>query len=461
MPLRNVWQLFNLSESPFFQDPLRTDEHAHHRLELFVGRESEAERLLGGIGGRLASSRQVIHGPPGVGKSTLAQHVKARAARERILSSPDALSLGRADDTDTVCVRILSYVYEAVVSNGDFTTKSIKAVDEARQVVRVSRVDNYSGGVSVPLLGGVSGGRSKAYVNPTTARPSVVVPELLRRLFRVAEEHIGARGILVHVNNLENLTEADAKRAAAVVRDIRDTCLLADGFHWLVVGTVDALRTVISAQPQVRSVFMMPRALAPLAHAEVERLLALRYEHLRENRRQPIRPPVETDVVHELYTLFRGDLRGTLRALDEAAQELLGYGTDGPVAPMTLADVRAVLRRVYAEEMHDALTPTLLAHLRELADHGGLDTDAHFTQKDAVRWWNVSQPTASKTLGDLQRQGYVTEVDRRGADEGGRPVTHYALTGAARLVFGTSSRARSKQSSSSARGRAKRPRRDA
>lgn len=433
--LRNVGQLYNLAESPFFQDPLRTGDRAQHRLDLFVGREAEADRLLGGIGGRPTSSRQVIHGPPGVGKSTLAQYVKARAARERVLSSPGAVSLGHADDTDTVCVRILSYVYEAVVSNGDFTTKAIEAVDEARQVVRVFRVDNYSGGVSVPLLGGVSGGRSKAYVNPSTARPGLVVPELLRRLYRVAEEHIGARGILVHVNNLENLTEADAKRAAAIIRDIRDTCLLADGFHWLVVGTVDALRTVVSAQPQVRSVFMMPRALAPLSDAEVDELLARRYEHLRADQKRPVRVPVESDVVRELYTLFRGDLRGTLRALDEAAQELLGYGTDGPVAPMALADVRAVLRRVYAEEMHNALTSALSGHLRRLAERGALDGDGLFTQKDVVRLWGVSQPAASKVLGELQRQGYVTEVDRREPDDGGRPVTHYALTGAARLVF--------------------------
>lgn len=432
MALRNVWNLYNLSESPFFQDPLRAGERAKHRLDLFVGREHEAERLLGGIGGRPSSSRQVIHGPPGVGKSTLAQYVKNRAAGEGILSSSDAVSVGHADDTDTVCVRILGYVYEAIVSNGDFTTRAIDAIDEARQVVRVFRVDNYSAGVSVPGFGGVSGGKSRAYVNPATAKPSVVVPDLLRRLFRAAEDHAGARGILVHINNLENLTEADAKRAASIVRDIRDTCLLADGYHWMVVGTVDAIRTVIGGQSQVRSVFMMPRALAPLALAEVEQLLALRYEHLKADPKRRVLPPVESEVVRELYALFRGDLRGTLRALDEAAQELLGFGAAGPAAPMTLADVRAVLRRVYAEEMGNALTPSLAGHLRALATRGA---DAEFTQRGAVALWGISQPAASKVLAELQKHGYVTEVERRGAGDGGRAVTHYALTGAARLAF--------------------------
>jgi hypothetical protein len=439
MPLRNVWHLYNLSESPFFQDPLRAGERAKHRLDLFVGREAEAERLAHGVAGR-SSSRQVIHGPPGVGKSTLAQYVKDRLARERgarVLSSPDAVSLGHADDTDAVCVKILGYVYEAVVSNGDFTTHAIEAVDEARQVVRVFRVDNYSAGVSLPAIGGVSGSRSKAYVNPATARPSVVVPGLLRRLGRVAEEHLGARGVLVHLNNLENLTEADAKRAAAVLRDVRDTLLLADGFHWVVVGTVDALRTVVASQAQVRSVFMMPRALAPLALPEVEELLARRYEHLKENPKKPVLPPVTSDVVRELYTLFRGDLRGTLRALDEAAQELLGYGREGPAAPMALSDVRAVLGRVYAEEMRHALTPALRARLRRMAEHSaGRGPEALLTQKEATALWGVSQPAASKILGELQAHGYVTEVDRLAPEEGGRATMHYALTGAARLALG-------------------------
>jgi hypothetical protein len=439
MPLRNVWHLYNLSESPFFQDPLRAGERAKHRLDLFVGREAEAERLAQGVAGR-SSSRQVIHGPPGVGKSTLAQYVKDRLVRERsarVLSSPDAVSLGHADDTDAVCVKILGYVYEAVVSNGDFTTHALEPVDEARQVVRVFRVDNFSAGVSLPAIGGVSGGRSKAYVNPATARPSVVVPGLLRRLGRVAEEHLGARGILVHLNNLENLTEADAKRAAAVLRDVRDTLLLADGFHWLVVGTVDALRTVVASQAQVRSVFMMPRALTPLSLPEVEELLAKRYEHLKENPRKPVLSPVTQDVVRELYTLFRGDLRGTLRALDEAAQELLGYGREGPAAPMALADVRAVLGRVYAEEMRHALTPALRGHLRRMAEDGAeRGPDALLTQKEATALWGVSQPAASKILGELQAHGYVTEVDRLAPEEGGRAAMHYTLTGAARLTFG-------------------------
>jgi len=37
--------------------------------------------------------------------------------------------------------------------------------------------------------------------------------------------------VLLHLNNLENLSEVDAERAADVLRGIRDQALLLDGLH--------------------------------------------------------------------------------------------------------------------------------------------------------------------------------------------------------------------------------------
>lgn len=433
MTLRNVWHLYNLSESPFFQDTLRTSANARYPLALFVGRTAEADRLLGGIGSG-ASSRQVIQGTPGVGKTTLVQHVKDVAARAHILSYPEPVSVGHADSTETVYVRILSYVYEALLSNGDFTTKDLEPMETARQLVRAFRVRSVGANVSLPGLGGIGGSTSKQYVNAATAQPSVVVPDLLRQLRDVAREHVGAEGILVHLNNLENLADEDAERAAAIVRDLRDSCLLAEGYHWLLVGTTEAMRTIVAAQTQVRSVFAMPKPLVPLSIDEVQELLARRYAHLRLDGKRPARAPAEEAAVVELYALFRGDLRGTFRALDEAAHELVGYGSGDAAEPMTVADVRAVLRHRYAEEMAAALGGNLSDYLGRLAEREASET---FTQKDLTSAWGVSQSAVSQTLGELQRHGYVGEVDRLEAGTRGRPQTVYALTGAARLVFGS------------------------
>jgi hypothetical protein len=73
--LPNTWNLFNLQESPYFYDTLG-DVVSRFPLNLFVGRETEATRLLATIAGS-PSSRQAIGGSPGIGKTTLAQLVKS------------------------------------------------------------------------------------------------------------------------------------------------------------------------------------------------------------------------------------------------------------------------------------------------------------------------------------------------------------------------------------------------
>src|SRR6267378_3531424 len=111
----DLWQLFNLRDTPYFQEALRPGDGARYPVEWFVGRELEANRLARTIFGHSGSSRQTIRGSVGVGKSTLAQHVKALLAREQLYSNPDAVALGHADGADEVCIRILSYVYETLI----------------------------------------------------------------------------------------------------------------------------------------------------------------------------------------------------------------------------------------------------------------------------------------------------------------------------------------------------------
>jgi len=90
----------------------------------------------------------------------------------------------------------------------------------------------------------------------------------------------GACGVVLQLNNLENLAEADAARAADLLRSIRDQALLLDGLHLIVVGTTDAVRTVVQSHTQVRSVFSDPVVLDPLEPTEVHQLLQARYHAL-------------------------------------------------------------------------------------------------------------------------------------------------------------------------------------
>jgi hypothetical protein len=255
--------------------------------------------------------------------------------------------------------------------------------------------------------------------------------QLLQGLMRVAREELNARGVLVHVNNLENLSDADAKRAGAIFRDLRDPCLLADGYHWLVVGTGEALSAAIDTHPQLRSVFSLTLALDPLKPSELLQLLERRYRALALDDSKPVRPPISPRAVQSLYTLFHGDLRGTLAALDEAAHGLLGYGKK-PDASLTLPEIQPLLQHRYETDARARLTGTQLKALAALAQRV---KNGSFLIKDAASVWKNERSRAARLVAELQKAGYVLPLERVAAEERGRPAISYALGGSARLAF--------------------------
>jgi DNA-binding transcriptional ArsR family regulator len=209
------------------------------------------------------------------------------------------------------------------------------------------------------------------------------------------------------------------------MRDLRDIFLL-DGYHFVLVGTPDAVRSIIAPHAQLRSVFGVSRPLEPLGEDAFQRLLARRYAHLRLAKGE-VRPPVAEDAARAVYRIFRGDLRGTLRALDTAAHELIGL-TDPPGSPIQMPELMAVLAPMLAAEAEASLSDTLLDYLYALRQ-----LDGAFTQKELIGLWDLSQGAVSQNVKELQRLGYVQEQRREG-----RQVT-YSLTGPSRIILGVAS----------------------
>lgn len=421
MPLPNLWGLYNLRSSPFFQATLRADSEATP-LRLFVGRQRERQLLLTTIGSS-ASSRQAVAGRPGIGKTTLVQTVKADAQAEGYWSSDEIIPMSAEGASEHLLGQLLSGVYDAVLAN--CPTAAGPAVEAAQQLVRSIRL--RGGGLTLSVFGvGLGGSQSESVATP----PGALLldgPRVLRDLLRYALGR-GARGIVLHLNNLENLSEADASRAADLLRGIRDQALLHDGLHLIVVGTSDAVRTVVQSHTQIRSVFSDPLVLEPLELAAVMQLLAHRYEALQLDPARPWRPPVAEPVVQKLYELFRGDLRGLLKALEDGITALLGLTSAGAdVAPVGLDDLLLTLRQRNQAELQDQLGESAWERLVAWAQ---VDPASMQTQAQLVALWAVKQPSVSQTLQQLIEAGAVEALPRRG-----REAIRYLMTGTARLAL--------------------------
>jgi len=431
MAIPNHWNAFNLRQSPFFQDTLWAGVDARYPLELFVGRETETQRILRGIVGA-PDSRQVVVGAPGYGKTTLVQYVKSKAAAKGFISNAEPVSMMSTERVDDLLVRILSYVYDTLYSFSEGSLAKEDAMQTAQQLVLAFRVQsggaNASFSFNTPAGGiGVGMGRNKniAYQQSSFVSPAMVVPRLLAQLLALGRAKLKAcEGIVVHLNNMENLTDADGEATGRMLRDLRDL-FLRDGYHYLLVGTPDIVRTAIAPHAQLRSVFMTSEPLNALTLDEFVLLLRRRYRHLKLNARKAVAEPVTVSALKELYDLFTGDLRGLLNALDYSADLLLGYTGKAPASPMEANGIHAVLRRRYRTEAASRMTESALENLDTLFE----ESTSQFTQVELTERWKVSQAFVSKTINEWQRFGYAREAGR---DR--RRIT-YELTGPAKVML--------------------------
>ncbi len=421
MALPNLWGLYNLRSSPYFQATLRGGSEATP-LSLFVGRTAERQRLLATIGGS-RSSRQAVAGRPGIGKTTLAQVVKADAIDAGYWASAEILPFTAEQGGEALMGQILAGTYDAVLASRP--EASGPAVETAQQLVRSFRL--RSGGFEGSAFG-FGAGASRSTVLSTPPSPLLLdAPRALRDLLAHALEQ-GAQGVLLHLDNLENLSEADATRAADLLRGVRDSVMLLDGLHLIVVGTTDAVRTVVQRHPQIRSVFSTPVLLEPMALEEVHELLEARYLSLQLEEDRPVRSPVARSAIEALDPLFRGDLRGLLKALEDGVTALLGLtGGRQDIAPIEAEDLTLVLRHRYQLELRER---TGAIHWPRLQAWAVEDPGAVMVQADLRDLWGLSQPSVSQALRQLIEAGAVEALPRQGGD----PIP-YALSGSTRLAL--------------------------
>jgi hypothetical protein len=248
-------------------------------------------------------------------------------------------------------------------------------------------------------------------------------PRIIRDLLGLAQGAESA-GVILHLNNLENLTDTGAAKAADILRSLRDPVLLQEGLHVLLVGTSGAVMTAVTTHAQIRTVFATPLILEPLPIEDVQALLGARYEYLAVESKEPI-PPVSSEAVAALYPLFRGDLRSLLTALEEGSRLLAGVESQG--GSIALQALLPALRSRYQTLLQQRLDARRQSQLEKWANDG---SNKEMTQQELRILWGVSQPAVSNALAELEQQGYVVALPRKG-----KQATQYALTGVSRLIF--------------------------
>jgi len=409
--IASLWEPFGLRASPFFQEELRASD-PEHPVELFVGRELELARAARRIVSD-ASSRTIVQGDPGIGKTSFINRIKLEVAAQGIATYEHPIRIQTGSTPSSLIADTLRLLLRIrLASNWTGDSKGFWA-----KTTRLLEGEELRGG-SVSAFG-VGAGLSRGFVAPQVGLDSLYehlgeALSLMRRKSR--------GGVLIHVNNLENLTEEDAEEASALLRDLRDHLLLPGG-HWI-FGGASGVDAVFRRFAQVDGIFPAAETLRPLSPANIEVLLTRRYEHLAIDGKTMI-APIDPAVAARLYSLYQGDLRNFLRLLADAAERGLGLAS---ARPMTVEEVIRHTAPDYAHALRARIGETDLAYLQTIT--ATLATPPEFRVTDAARVLRMKQASASQLVDRLQKAGVLRRV--RAA---GRSV-YYSPVGAVLVASG-------------------------
>lgn len=405
--IASPWTPYGLTDDPFFQAPLSPSDDAPRPISLFVGRDEEIQLLGGQIIGS-SSSRAIIQGPAGVGKTSFVNRLKVALAEQGVLTHEQPVRIRPGMSPRQFCAEVLRVLLQIRATHASPTGLARKTATLASKEARgedafwrrvgrlVEGEDTTAGGVTLASIG-IQAERGRIAAEVGELSLDVELAQAIEYLSRDEQRHV-----LIHVDNLENLTGADVAAAAALVRNLRDS-FLTDQSHWLFVGTDNIEQRIFRTTEQVGGIIPFAIDLEPLPAEVIAEVLQRRYEHLRRGRR--LIPPVEPIVAAALYERYRGDLRNFLRLLSRAVQH---HAIASPGAPLGANDLLALMAPRYWPELVKRIGENDARHLSAI--YAGKTHDAEFRVSDAVRAiGTITQASASKLVQRLAESGVIAQ----------------------------------------------------
>jgi len=385
--LDSVWSKYGLKESPYSTSPMRLLSILPIQ-KVFSGRKEEVSLLKKSIKSK-NSSRDLIVGDFGIGKTTLANYVKWELAIKKdganYLTTSSEIKIQPNWDAITFLISTLSSIYTASIVF-DWKSKGINTakIQKLKEYVSINKLKSYHGN-----LAGMGGGYSI-----TQGNPPIISPEILENLLYDVCSDLLSQGkqIIVLYNNLENV---ELNKLGEIFRSIRDY-LQIEGFHSLFLGPPSVI-SALEAYGQVHSTFGRPHILKPLTEENVLEILQKRCEALKIEEGRYIKPYDES-TVRELYLKLNKNIRFTFKVLEDAT---LYFEPKAP-CEITMLDIVAVQEKE-KKEILSSLTETQLRIVSALLAHKELNqTDLSTITKIGIT--NLTTPVR-----ELLERGLITE----------------------------------------------------
>jgi hypothetical protein len=416
MTIGSPWAPYGLRNDPYFQQALqpRTGDEAARPASLHVGRVHERTLLANQIVGS-TSSRAIIQGDAGVGKTSFVSWLKTALAEHEVLTHEAPVRVQAGMGPREFLGEVLKVLLQIRATQAAARAAEAPRSDRSRRTAVPERPEESAFWMRLRRLvdgeDSLAGGATLATFGMQHERIRIPA-ELQASLFTELEQALaylsggGARRVLIHVNNMEGLQGPEARAAADLMQQVRDAFLFEHG-HWLFVGTTGIEQDIFRVHPQVGGIIPLSVTLGPLTPSEVRLLLEKRYAHLRNGFQ--FTPPVATADAEALYARYHGHLRDFLRLLSGAVQRhaVTAAGTslsaEHVVRTMAATYATGLTSRITNEDAR-ALATTLV----------GQPFDAEFRVTDIEQRSGATQALASRLVARLLERGVISESRRRG-----------------------------------------------
>ncbi len=339
-----IWELYGLKTNPFFTNPLLLFGGDIDLKVGFVGREEETRRLRSIIYGN-NSSRILVSGDVGVGKTTFVNYMRALASQDNFFTTLKEIAVQPEWSGADFILNTLSALYYTIKLRNDIDPSLIDKDLFRKLELLVDIVENKDKNFSLNLgvLGG-GYGKTTSMNLPSTNIHSLQI--FFEQIVREIKKN-SYKGIILHYNNLEIL---EANELYTLFQSIRDFIQSKD-VHFIFIGDL-AVPRIISQIRRVNSIMSdTPIIMGNLTIKEIKQLLDTRIKLLSSPYLALIKP-YEEEVVSRLYELYDGNLRYILNSLSVVFQELI---KDNPIV-ITNKELRRVLSETAKRRWLDKLT---------------------------------------------------------------------------------------------------------
>ncbi|MGB2870131.1 MAG: hypothetical protein WBD36_16910 [Bacteroidota bacterium] len=305
-----MWQSLGFSQSPYDSNPLRA---VQEDVDLLVGRDKEAIALYT----VLESSRQgiyIISGTPGVGKTSflnvhqyLMESGKSKFG-PRILAARKLCPVQPNDKPLDIALRATRSVCESIQRFCDLYSKRLP--DQTQKVadwLGHKPTSGYQIGLTILGWGG-SIGRN---VNiPSVNECSFEhIQDVLTCIVSEAVQTLNVDGVIIALDNIENLEEADL---ADTLITLRDTFFTIPNVWWILIGQSGLGSLIHTLNPRIaQRLSGTPLELMPISSMELHEAIEKRVNrfHGSEGGKAPLPSAIHT----HLYDASSGELRFVLK----------------------------------------------------------------------------------------------------------------------------------------------------